>query len=142
MHVTRSFTIKPRVRLPASSPGKRLNHLLLSLIYMMAATAARPHSVAYSDKRRSASADFAVAESSAKRSASTSQARKSRSKSPQIVGQYILYSTLGQGSMGKVKLARHRKTGQLVRWYLTLLGCAFHFGCAFLVSTYTKSVVL
>jgi hypothetical protein len=82
----------------------------------MAATTARPHSVAYSDKRRAASVDFhpSSGESSAKRSVSTSQAHKSRTKSPEVVGQYILYSTLGQGSMGKVKLARHRKTGQLV----------------------------
>jgi serine/threonine protein kinase len=82
----------------------------------MAATTARPHSVAYSDRRRAASVDFhpSTGESSAKRSVSTSQARKSRTKSPEVVGQYILYSTLGQGSMGKVKLARHRKTGQLV----------------------------
>ncbi|KAG2173371.1 hypothetical protein INT44_008723 [Umbelopsis vinacea] len=81
----------------------------------MAATTARPHSVAYSDRRRAASVDFhpSTGETSAKRSASTSQARKSRTKSPEVVGQYILYSTLGQGSMGKVKLARHRKTGQL-----------------------------
>jgi len=84
----------------------------------MAATTARPHPVAYSDKRRSASADFhsrAEELSPAKRSASTSQARKSRAKSPEIVGDHILYSTLGQGSMGKVKLARNRKSGQLVR---------------------------
>ncbi|KAI8577803.1 hypothetical protein K450DRAFT_250077 [Umbelopsis ramanniana AG] len=81
----------------------------------MAATTARPHSVAYSDRRRAASVDFhpTSGETSAKRSVSTSQARKSRTKSPEVVGQYILYSTLGQGSMGKVKLARHRKTGQL-----------------------------
>ncbi|KAM3579861.1 Serine/threonine-protein kinase [Umbelopsis sp. WA50703] len=81
----------------------------------MATAAARPHSAAYSDVRRSASVEFHsnADQSSVKRTASVMTPRKSRNKSPELIGDYLLYSTLGQGSMGKVKLARNRRTGQL-----------------------------
>jgi serine/threonine protein kinase len=88
----------------------------------MATAAARPHSAAYSDVRRSASVEFHsnADQSSVKRTASVMTPRKSRNKSPELIGDYLLYSTLGQGSMGKVKLARNRRTGQLVRFHSSM----------------------
>lgn len=33
---------------------------------------------------------------------------------PKVVGNYTLEQTLGKGTFGKVKLARHRQTGEFV----------------------------